>query len=35
MSNAPVLTDAQLEQVCRLLGDCATGSEITAPKGEL
>jgi hemerythrin-like domain-containing protein len=29
MSNLPVLTDAQLEQVSRLLGDCATGSEIT------
>ena len=29
MANVPVLTDAQLEQVSRLLGDCATGSEIT------
>ncbi len=29
MSNVPALTDAQLEQVSRLLGDCATGSEIT------
>ena len=29
MSNVPVLTDVQLEQVSRLLGDCATGSEIT------
>ena len=29
MSNTPVLTDAQLEQICRMLGDCATGSKIT------
>ena len=29
MGGVPVLTDAQLEQVSRLLGDCATGSEIT------
>ena len=29
MGNVPVLSDAQLEQVSRLLGDCATGSEIT------
>ena len=29
MGNVPVLTDAQLEQISRLLGECATGSEIT------
>ena len=29
MGSAPVLSDAQLEQLSRLLGDCATGSEIT------
>lgn len=29
MGNVPVLSDAQLEQVSRLVGDCATGSEIT------
>lgn len=29
MVSVPVLSDAQLEQVSRLLGDCATGTEIT------
>jgi uncharacterized protein (TIGR02391 family) len=29
MSNVPELTDALLEQASRLLGDCATGSEIS------
>lgn len=29
MGNVPVLSDAQLEQVSRLLGNFATGSEIT------
>lgn len=29
MGSVPVLSDAQLEQVSRLLGDCGTSSEIT------
>ncbi|MEQ9326452.1 MAG: TIGR02391 family protein [Rhodospirillales bacterium] len=29
MGKVPVLSDTQLEQVCRLLGECASGSEIT------
>ncbi|WP_420730024.1 TIGR02391 family protein [Hwanghaeella sp. 1Z406] len=29
MAGVPILSDAQLEQVSRLLGDCATGSDIT------
>ncbi|WP_428249826.1 TIGR02391 family protein [Ferrovibrio sp.] len=29
MGNVPVLSDAQLEQVSRLLGDCSTGTDIT------
>ena len=29
MVDVPILSDAQLEQVSRLLGDCASGTEIT------